>query len=185
MMAARECAYRDSLFPASILWERERAQEDLVEQERDMRSFPVPARIQARGNSCCYVVGCRSKEEEPQNRERKVHLAASPLYPNWAPCLSCSSFRFPLNTTRSTLAAVRRIPYAQCRTLSAVRSAPRIFFQQKATARCLSSLAGPQRAGFWNGPVRAVLSGDPVPPGGPSGWTALTQVGQRAPGGQR
>jgi len=40
-------------------------------------------------------------------------------------------------------------------------------------------------AGFWDGPVQSGLSDNPVRPGGPSGWTALTQAGRQASAGQR
>jgi len=42
-----------------------------------------------------------------------------------------------------------------------------------------------KREGFWDGLVRAGLSGDPVRPGGTSGRTEFTQVGRRAPADQR
>ena len=40
-------------------------------------------------------------------------------------------------------------------------------------------------AGFWDGPVQAGIYDDPVRLDGYSGRTALTQVGRRAPAGQR
>jgi len=78
----------------------------------------------------------RVSRKNHKNKEHKVHLAASPLYPHWAPCPSSSSVRFPLNAARSTLAAVRRSLSAIRRSLSAVRPEARSFSNRIEPARC-------------------------------------------------
>jgi hypothetical protein len=71
------CVDRDSLVPTGILWERERAQENLLKQERDGVVHGYGEDSSEGANSCCYVEGCKSKEEEeeePPSRKHKVHV---------------------------------------------------------------------------------------------------------------
>jgi len=38
------------------------------------------------GQSLLLCKDYKCTELKPQSREHKVHIAASPLYPHWAPC---------------------------------------------------------------------------------------------------